>query len=458
MKWLSPNNLSRNTMVAPANDLTFRQWRWLLAGVIASYYIIVLACSGNFPIGDDYALLDFLNKTSEAHSAGEFLYLLFSQHNEHRIVTTRLLFLLFQHTFGSINFTFLCLLGNLSIFGIYLLFLKNIPENYARNPYVFLFITCMLFQYGSAESMLWAMASISNYLVLLFAVLAFTFFAGRKDQDIVIAMVFSMLAVYTQGNGLIVPLVGILMLLGQRRYTASTMMTFVTAGLFFFYFNGYHAPGHHSNPLESAFAPFEILFFAISFTGAVFGVSVPSYPTLTNLSIGVSFAAGLIVCLVTAYAVLKNPRKSATNILVWINCFVVLTGLVAALSRLNFGVAQALVIRYHVNSSLAIVSTGLLALQLMPDVQYPLNGVAHKAIRRLAWSSTVYLLLSFALVPYFCVVFYGSASIRERFSGSSIQFSEILRKAKALGIYQQNYNPWHSSEHIPKSRENSRKA
>ena len=93
---------------------------------IVLYYLTIFICSRNLPFGDDYYLLKFVNTIIKTSDYEKIINHLFSLHNEHRIVTTRLLFLLDYDLFGNINFIRINLLENLFqliTFFIYLNFL-----------------------------------------------------------------------------------------------------------------------------------------------------------------------------------------------------------------------------------------------------------------------------------------------------------------------------------------------
>ena len=77
----------------------------------------------NAPIYDDYqAVLDFLNKYISTDSISEKIRLLFSQHNEHRVVYSRIWTIISYKLQTNVNFTFLALIGNLSLLVIGLFF------------------------------------------------------------------------------------------------------------------------------------------------------------------------------------------------------------------------------------------------------------------------------------------------------------------------------------------------
>src|ERR1700743_859724 len=76
------------------------------------YFRIVDHYAVNIPWSDDYdAILGFLLEFRKA-PFGEKIGLLFSQHNEHRILSSRLVYITWQALFGRINFRYLTFIGD----------------------------------------------------------------------------------------------------------------------------------------------------------------------------------------------------------------------------------------------------------------------------------------------------------------------------------------------------------
>jgi hypothetical protein len=81
----------------------------------AAYAVSIILYATNVPVGDDYALLVFVNQFQAASGLGEKLRLVFSLHNEHRIAATRLTALMVQWIWGSLDFRTLLLIGNAAL-------------------------------------------------------------------------------------------------------------------------------------------------------------------------------------------------------------------------------------------------------------------------------------------------------------------------------------------------------
>ncbi|HQC73150.1 MAG TPA: hypothetical protein PLE42_10580 [Candidatus Competibacteraceae bacterium] len=406
---------------------------WIIAAIIGFYYTIVIIFSYNFPISDDFALLEFVTNIVTSSDLTASLKLLYTQHNEHIIITTKLVYLLDYWLFNEINFQRLILIGNIFHLGTFYIFIKHSPQNFKQRYYLFIFYACMIFQFGSAESMLWSMAAISNYLVIMLALLTLSLLSTDDFIHYILAILICVLTVFTQGNGILMPFIAILYLISQKRYRDSCIMTTIGLLVVFIYFQYYLVPDIHSNPLDTLHNPGKILIFALSFTGSAFGVGGSHYPVLTTLSLIPTLAVGSLIWAITGYGFYKKIHFDG-NIFIWFNVFVILTSIITAMSRINFGLSQSMVFRYHIYSNLATISTVMLVLQLLPIKQYK-NHVLERNFKFLAIFSAIYLVATFALVPYFHFIVYSQIRHEGIIYPDKAQAETILEKAKRSGVF-----------------------
>jgi hypothetical protein len=132
----------------------------------------------NAPINNDYqAILDFINKIIATDSYSEKMKLIFSQHNEHRIVYDRIWTIISYKLQNNVNFNFLAFIGNLSLLGIAIIFYKR--YSLLQKPLLlFVPITVLLFNITLWENITFAMAALSNFTVYLFILIGCTNLAG----------------------------------------------------------------------------------------------------------------------------------------------------------------------------------------------------------------------------------------------------------------------------------------
>ena len=291
----------------------------------------------------------------------------------------------------------------------------------------------MIFQFGSAESMLWSMAAISNYLVIMLALLTLSLLSTDDFIHYILAILMCVLAVFTQGNGILMPFIATLYLISQKRYRDSCIMTTIGLLIVFIYFKDYLVPDAHSNPLDALHNLGKILIFALSFTGSAFGVGGSHYPVLTTLSLIPTLTFGSLIWAITGYGFYKKIYFDG-NIFIWFNIFVILTSIITAMSRINFGLSQSMVFRYHIYSNLAIISTAMLVLQLLPIKQYK-DYVLERNFKFLAIFSAAYLVATFVLVPYFYFIVYSQIRHGGIIYPDKVQAEMILDNANRSGVF-----------------------
>lgn len=199
----------------------------LLAGV-ALVPVAILASlfhsyAMNVPLWDDHALKAFI-LTWEKNGVWSGLKALFSQHNEHRIAFTRLVTLLIYSVQGTIQYDTMMMVGNLGLLGTFLFWAsgwKNNPDRWiwwATGSW-------LVFTLALYENFYWGMASLQNFGILFFAIATFFFHSQKPKsklpyQDIrfLLGLHSGFFALFTSGNGLIVPLISVLLLATQKRW------------------------------------------------------------------------------------------------------------------------------------------------------------------------------------------------------------------------------------------------
>jgi len=206
---------------------------FLSIAIVVFFFWIFFKYTVNVPINDDYSVLDNFNGLLNADSFVEKFKLLFAQHNEHRIVYDRIWFLISYYMNNQINFDLLSLVGNLSLLGLFLLFAKRVSLSH---EYMVLFpIAVLLFNLTFWENITFSMAGLSNFTVVLFSLLSLSFLTTKKltTKRFSLAIAFCFLAICTQGGGLFVIPVSLLILFLQKDYTRLKNYAAIGVVLFF---------------------------------------------------------------------------------------------------------------------------------------------------------------------------------------------------------------------------------
>ncbi|MEO5892816.1 MAG: hypothetical protein ABIQ31_21380 [Ferruginibacter sp.] len=205
------------------------------------YFSIVNTYALNIPYSDDYdAILAFLNKFVSSGST-EKVALLFSQHNEHRILFSRIIFVLYYEAVGAISFRNLIFIGNIELAGVFIIiiyFIRKAIPGYWNIAAIIL--SLCLFDLSNFENSGSAMAGVQNYGVILLFLLGILFYSLKSNQYLVPAFLFQALIVFSSGNGMIGSLCMLfftILLKDKPRIIISGACLIIFAPLYFLHYN-----------------------------------------------------------------------------------------------------------------------------------------------------------------------------------------------------------------------------
>jgi hypothetical protein len=335
----------------------------VIVATIMFYFVSVINSSINFPIYDDYeAILLFLVNFEKANTVFSKCGVIFKQHNEHRIIFGKMVALGYHAIFGLINFVHLIIIGNAALIGILVVLYKSFKiESIAKRLIILIPITIFLFNFKYTEVSCWAMASLQNIWVLLFAFVSFYFLFNDKKQSVVWAIVFATIATFTSGNGLLVFFTGIIVLL-LKQEKRKTIIVFSIALILnaIVYFVGLQKIGKHPSLMASFIAhPLDLFLYPMNFIGVLFF----EHTTTVGIIIGALVLLGITF-------IFYKKLYQANYLLFSFLVFMVLTVVVVTLSRFGFGVIQASASRYMINATLIYIIIGMI---LMERFQSKLN-------------------------------------------------------------------------------------
>ncbi len=267
----------------------------VLVGVAVATYAV------NFPFWDDYLVQQHLLSIRSGGSLLRRLSLFFDQHWEHRIVWTRLIFYGFYKLNGTLNYAILPwigLSGLVAVLGLLFLAFRRL-----RLPLLwFAPVPFWLFTLQSHENVIWAMASIQNFWVLAFALGAFYALARRTRVGRWAALVLAVTATFTSGNGALVLVAGLLLLIYQdwirpgghsRRIALGWLVgwTVTTSGCLLAYFYDYHRVTFFPSPFRYPFIDWIGAFFVF------FGAFADPFPYSGTAALGYQNPIGLTIAL-----------------------------------------------------------------------------------------------------------------------------------------------------------------
>lgn len=214
--------------------LRFRPNTMLMLAAIAPflYYASIMAFSVNVPVGDDYSMLGFLNEFQAARGIENKLQLLFSFHNEHRIVITRSIMLLCAQLTGSLDFRTLNLIGNFALLPALFVIGGMLRLRDDMLKWALLFLIVLLPQ--PLKLMFYPMAGVQAYFGLLFSFL-YLCFVLKDSNWWYFTLLFYVLTVLTTGSGIFLAILGIPVLLYKSSYMRSAIHVAVAILVVFLY-------------------------------------------------------------------------------------------------------------------------------------------------------------------------------------------------------------------------------
>ncbi|KAB7730877.1 hypothetical protein F5984_12100 [Rudanella paleaurantiibacter] len=267
----------------------------LLAVPIGIVLATVLTYALNLPYWDDYLVQEQLLLLKSQPSGRLKLLHLFDQHWEHRIVWTRLVFAGWYKLNGVLNYYGLTLVGVsglLALMGVLILVFRKT----GLSLLYLLPVPFWLFTLQSHENLLWAMASIQNFWVLVFALASFYLLARPVGWSRLLALALAVLATYTSGNGSLVLLAGLAVLIwqaitGRVRFVWVGGWLAVTALSIAGYFYHYSRITFFPSPFRYPFIDWAKAFFVF------FGAFADPYPYSGAAAYGYENPLGLTIFL-----------------------------------------------------------------------------------------------------------------------------------------------------------------
>ncbi len=212
--------------------------------IVMVYFKTINAYALNIPYKDDYdAILGWL-VDYKASDFGGRLKLLFLQHNEHRLLASRLVYATYYTLFGDVNIRSFIFLANIQLIGILaigMVFIKRFVGGFWAVP-AFVLALC-LFDVNNFENADFAMAGMQNFGIVWWFMLSLFFYTRPGNKNLVAALLFQALAAFSSGNGMVAGgALFVYCLLSQDRRKAILS----GAGMLLFlglYFIGYQSTG-----------------------------------------------------------------------------------------------------------------------------------------------------------------------------------------------------------------------
>ena len=278
------------------------------------------------------------------------------QHNEHRIVLSRLLFWMDLAWFGgTAKFLIVCnyLLAALS-YGLLWWLLKlrlDQPQDYFARCVLSCVMACLMFSWAQAENLVWGFQSqffFAQSLPLLSFYLLYrsSLPASASGRYFALACLAGVLSAGSIASGILaLPLLILLALLLSLSRRRVAVLALLSVLMLFAYLHGYARPEGDGGSLGKALSeqPIEFAQYLLMYLGAPLALTEPGTPTMALLAGGVM----VVLSLIFAAKALRNRQANALSLSLLV--FVLYIGGTAVGTtggRLGLGVLQAVSSRY----------------------------------------------------------------------------------------------------------------
>jgi hypothetical protein len=323
---ISTTSSARNGILS--KSITLASWTLFVIPFVV-YSLRIIRYAANVPLQDDYdAALAFTNTFIRLPKSADQIALLFSQHNEHRIVLDHVVFLSNYYLLHEINFKLSVLIGNLGWILTTIMLVSYFHKEYHLSLAQLVPIPYLLLSFTHWENMFFAMASIQNYWFMFFSV-AFIICLS-KHKPLWFCALFPM-ALFTSGGGIVLYPLGNLFLVLQRRWRSFGWFFVLSSSCMLLYSYHYHKPPHHPSIPGAVLTPLKTTAHFFYFWGNI--APFEHIPLLI----------GIVLCSLSFYLVVRRHGSSFFQLTIG---FIALIAIATTLTRSGFGSRQALSSRY----------------------------------------------------------------------------------------------------------------
>jgi hypothetical protein len=317
---------------------------------IVFFYTYLFSMSRDIPLTDDYdAGLKFANHLVQLPNFSErLIYFVGERHNEYKIFVGHGLVWLQLALIGHVNFAVLSALGNISVLflGIVLwkMFLPDVELE--RRLALFLPVSLILFQYQYVETLNWPLPGVQNLPVVTCAI-GSIYLLGRKTRGAFAgALGLMVFGIASSGNGFLIALVGMLMLLIERMYSRLAAWGLTVALCVWAYVYHYDKMAtqnaKHQSILTALMHPqFTYLF---GFLG-----SAGRFPVQAG-----AIFLGFALCVFFGWMIWRGYLRRH-SVVGYCLLFILLTAIGVAGMRADLGLKQSMSSRYRIYSDLLLI-------------------------------------------------------------------------------------------------------
>lgn len=340
-------------------DILKKRFLFLASTILVfRFYYIVTNYLVNLPLADDYeAILNFLNHFYSATTITEKLSALSSPYYETRLVFIKTIALLCTMITGKMNFSIVLFISSLFIFGISVMLFKAIRLNNDKKYFLLLPLMILFLQFQYHSGIFFVIGGMPKFCTIFFSMCAFYFLSRGKTKFFIGGLICALFAALCFGNGALCLLIGLLILLHQRKFLLASIWGIIIIFFFIWYFSGFSF-----HPTVNSSSIWMFFLFGLIFLGN-------SMQFFYHLWF--PMAVGIIIWLVTIYLTYKKYYKK--NIVVHSTLlFIVLSSLLPAAFRTTgdiFELHYALMTHYGIYSMTAICCCVIAMIELSGEIK-----------------------------------------------------------------------------------------
>jgi len=292
-----------------------------------------------------------------------FLQELFAVNNEHRMVTSRLLFAVSYWLTGTVNFSVICLLGNVTLVALCGLLVAS-ARTALRRVRLGVILAFVIFQLENYENFLWSGSSIDHFQVLLYVGATAVAIARGTRIGWLAAVWCALLATLTLAHGMLAWPLGAVILWRAHRPAHLAGWCVMAAMAASGYFTGFSVNSAHQFAGFTVSGTAEILRYWLTLLGSV--------PALGHVAVAPWLGTGLLVLLLWLGWHGAPRREPLAYPLAWFG--------VAALALIAAGRAEqvggVVMSRYLVLGTLSWSLTVFMLLERFSHPRHPLAALA----------------------------------------------------------------------------------
>ncbi len=267
------------------------------------YGYVISHFSSNVPFYDDFFWgFDYLETYFQKNTLMDKIKMLLMQHNQHRFIYFRAVLLGLFQLEGNLNFKDLIIIGNVSLFGIFAVYGLTF-KRMALSWLYFLPIPFLLFQFQFMHNSI-VSYGVPNMSIIFLAILTFYFACFTPSKHSYLIWIAGFFATFSNGNGIVIFLVAIILLLLQQRFRLAIYTAIVYALSLAIYFSGFHMESGEAKLNGNTFM------YAFRFLGAAFQTEINS----VSVAFGMIAVAGIVIYfLYFFFKLVKDKFKPVEN-------------------------------------------------------------------------------------------------------------------------------------------------